>query len=105
MTRYPSPLDLWITGYQIWATTIEAQAVVAMRMMGMANLWNVTPYENTRMIIEKPQAFGRAAMVAGLAMSTGKQPHEIVKSATSTIRKKTRSNARRLAKRGPKIGA
>ena len=103
MPKHPSPLDYWSTGYAMWMTALESQSVIAMRMMGMAGLWNVPPFENTRMISEKPEAFGRAAMAAGLAIATGKHTNEILKDTTKQIRRKTRSNARRLAKRGPKF--
>ena len=100
MTRKIAPFDLWAQSYELWATAIEAQSVVAMRMMGMAGIWNVTPFETTRMITEKPEVFGRAAMAASIGMMTGQRPDRIMRSATQKIRRKTRSNARRLAKRG-----
>jgi hypothetical protein len=79
----------------------EAQAVIAMRMMGMAGMWSVAPTETTRMISEKGAAYSSAMKAAGRAAMSGKRPDEIAEAALRPIRRKTRSNSRRLARRGP----
>jgi len=57
----PPPVAYWANAYQIGLVIAEAQAVVAMRMMGMAGVWSVTPAEDARMMSEKVQALTRAA--------------------------------------------
>lgn len=79
----------------------EAQMVIAMRMMGMAGLWRVTPSENARMSSEKFTAFGQSAMAASTALVTGKSPAQVTEAALKPIARTTRSNVKRLARRGP----
>ena len=103
MRRTPTPLDLWTTGLELTLLAAETQAVMAMRLWGMAGLWNVTPHENTRMVSEKASAITQSAMNTGFAALSGKRADEVVTVAVKPLRKKTRSNARRLIKRGPKL--
>ncbi len=79
----------------------EAQQVIAMRMMGMAGGWRVTPAENARMVREKSQAAMASGIAAHRAMAAGASPHGIALAALKPVRSKTRANAARLAKRGP----
>jgi hypothetical protein len=92
--------------WRLWAQMAmigwEAQAVIAMRLLGMGGVWSVTPSENTRMVTEKAAAFTTAAMQGALAAAQGKRPDEIAQTMLRPIRRKTRSNSRRLARRGPK---
>ena len=82
----------------------QANMVIAMRMMGMAGGWNVTPAENKRMVDEKTDA----AMASGTAMMraamAGKGPVAVAEAGLAPVARKTRANAKRLAKRGPKVG-
>jgi hypothetical protein len=79
----------------------EANMVIAMRLWGMAGIWNVTPNENRRMVDEKSSA----AMASGAAMvraiSAGHGPAAVAMAGLKPVRAKTRANAARLAKRGP----
>lgn len=102
MSRSASLLDPWITLVHTTQMFAEAQTVIAMRMLGMAGFWSVTPGETYRMVFEKPAAFTQAAQAAGTAMLSGKAPHQVAAAAINPIRRKTRANSRRLAKRGPK---
>jgi hypothetical protein len=81
----------------------EAQAVIAMRLMGMAGGWNVTSGENSRMVSEKAAAFTDAAMKMGFATMQGQRPDQVMLAALQPVRRKTRGNARRLSKRGPRL--
>lgn len=78
---------------------MEANAVIWMRLWGMAGLWNVTRSEPTRMVREKQTAFAKASSAAAMAAMTGRDP---ASAALKPIRNRTRSNVRRLGKRGPK---
>jgi hypothetical protein len=102
MSRRATPFDLWRAGMQGWMLMAEAQAVIAMRMWGMAGLWNVTPSENSRMVSEKATALPQSALAASQAAMAGKRPDEVMTAAIRPLRRKTGANARRLTKRGPK---
>lgn len=98
------PFDWWLLGWQTSVMLAEAQAVIAMRMMGLAGFWAVHPSESLRMIAEKPAAYARAAEAAGRAAFAGKAPHEIAGAALRPVRRKTRANSRRLVRKGPGPG-
>ncbi|THH36260.1 antifreeze protein [Aliishimia ponticola] len=84
---------------------LDAQMVMTMRMMGMAGLWSVTPAEQSRMVSEKTEAFTDAAAASARAMARGGSPADIAAAALKPVRRKARSNAKRLAKRGPNTRA
>ncbi|WP_420556399.1 antifreeze protein [Roseovarius sp.] len=100
MARVLTPVDLWSNAFQAAMIVAEAQAVIAMRMWGIAGVWSVTPSENSRMVSEKAFALTRAATDAGTAALRGRRADQVVAAAMKPIRQKTRANARRLAKRG-----
>lgn len=80
---------------------MEAQMVIGMRMMGMAGLWRVMPSENARMSSEKVSAVTQSAIATSAAMMTGKSPSFIAEAALKPIARRTKSNVKRLAARGP----
>ncbi|MHA6346099.1 antifreeze protein [Roseivivax sp. CAU 1761] len=98
-----NPVDYWTASLQLGLLAVETQAVMAMRLWGMAGLWNVTGTENSVMVNEKPGALIDSAMSAVAAGLRGAPPDQIMLSAIRPLRNKTRSNSRRLAKRGPKF--
>jgi hypothetical protein len=79
----------------------EANMVIAMRMFGMAGLWNVTPAENKRMVDEKSTAAMASGAAMARAMVAGKSPAAIAMAGLRPVRAKTRANVARLSKRGP----
>lgn len=81
----------------------EAQSVIAFRLLGMAGVWSVAANENRRMVEEKLPAFTESLVAATLAGSHGGSPAEIVSASVKPLRKRTRQNSRRLAKRGPRL--
>lgn len=95
--------NLMRAAMQMTAVTIEAQAVILMRIWGMAGLWNVTPQENRRMVTEKVTAALKSQQAAATALLAGRSPAQTVTAALAPIRKKTSSNLVRLTKRGPKL--
>lgn len=103
MSRHATPLELWKTGYELWCLSIESQAVMTMRVMGMAGGWSVDRHENTRMVNEKSEAFGKAMIAATRATAAGKRPDQIIAASTKPLRRKTRANTKRLVRRGPKL--
>ncbi len=64
----------------------------------MLGLWAVAPGENNRMVAEKAPAFAEAAIIASQAAMAGRRPDEIMGVWVKSLRRKTRSNARRLRK-------
>ena len=103
MAKYMNPLDMWSTSLEVGMMALEAQAVIAMRLMGMAGVWSVTKTETSRMVTEKSAAMTKSMMNAGTATMRGASPEKIVAEAIKPYRQKTRANSRRLAKRGPKL--
>ncbi|MCO6383171.1 antifreeze protein [Oceanicola sp. 502str15] len=95
-----SPAALIRLQMQMAMMTMEVSAVIWMRMMGMAGAWNVTGGENKRMVREKQLAFVKSAQGASLAAMSGR---DVAAAALRPLRQKTRANASRLAKRGPKL--
>ncbi|RWR08511.1 antifreeze protein [Paenirhodobacter populi] len=94
--------DLFKISYQFMAMAVEAQAVIWMRLWGMAGAWNVTPSENHRMVSEKVAAAMQAQTAAAMAMMSGKPAINVAAAAVRPYRRKTSSNVSRLSKRGPK---
>lgn len=103
MARAASPFDLWTNTVQLSMIAAEAQWVIALRLMGMAGLWSVTPRENKLMVSEKFQAMTKSMTDASRAAVSGKSGDQILTAALKPIRTKTRANASRLTKRGPKF--
>lgn len=82
-----------------WTTLmLEAQTVMALRLMAMSGMIPARPGETTRMVAEKGPAMGRAFADATEAMMRGKNPDEIMIAAMAPIGRKVRSNRKRLTR-------
>lgn len=97
------PLQSWQTGVKVATMLGEAQMVIAYRTLGQMGLWSTGPGETARMIQEKPAAFVQAATAAMTAARSGKRPDEILAAAVTPLGRRTRSNMRRLARRGASL--
>lgn len=97
--RKPTPFDLWRAGIEVGTLAFEAQAVVTMRMMGMAGIWPVAKSENRRMLSEKPPAFIKAAAAATNKAAKGGRIDEVVSVAAKSLSTKARANRKRLVRR------
>ncbi|MFN3822824.1 MAG: antifreeze protein [Pseudorhodobacter sp.] len=95
-----TPADALRLGYQMSMLTIEAQSVIAMRLWGMAGLWNVAPSENNRMVSEKSTAMFAAGLAVQRAVASGASATDTALAAIKPLRRRTGSNARRLSRRG-----
>lgn len=93
-------MHMWLTGVQMMHLTMETQAVITMRLLGMAGFWPVSRTETQRMWAEKPGAFVESGGAAVMAAMQGKRPDQIADAAIRPLRRKTRANTRRLSKRG-----
>ncbi len=103
MKKLVSPGDALALSVRTGMMLAEAQMVIGMRMLGMMGLWRVAPSENRRMLAEKLAAGSEAAIAVSQAMLAGKSPVAVAEAALKPVRRRTRANAGRLAKRGPKI--
>lgn len=102
MTRRPAtPLDYWALGIRTAQMMAEAQVVIALRLLGLAGGWPVSPSEVSRMVQEKGPAFVKAAGEATAAAMKGRRPDQIAGAALRPIGAKTRANTRRLSKGRP----
>jgi hypothetical protein len=82
---------------------LETQAVMTMRLLGMAGAWSVLPSENNRMVSEKAPAFASAAQAATRAAMAGAPPLAVADAWARPLRRRTGANARRLGRRGPRL--
>ncbi|WP_395541232.1 antifreeze protein [Neotabrizicola sp. sgz301269] len=100
---YPmmTPTQMISLSFKTGMMLMEAQMVIGMRMMGMAGLWCVLPSENARMSSEKVAAYGQSAVAATTAAMTGKSPAQVAEAALKPVARATKSNVKRLARRGP----
>lgn len=97
----PSPFGYLRLGLQMGVMMTEAQMVIGMRMLGLMGMWRVSPGENTRMITEKLVAAQQAGLAATRATLAGKPPEVAATLALKPVRRRTRSNVIRLARKGP----
>ncbi len=97
----PNPASLIRLGFHTGIMLAEAQMIVGMRMLGMMGMWRVSPTENSRMVTEKLVAAQQAALAATRATMAGKPPAVAAALALKPVRRRTRSNVIRLARKGP----
>ena len=101
--RLSDPLAPARIGWTFVALAAETQAVMAMRIMGMAGAWPVLPSENARMMSEKAPAFADAATAATRAVMAGAPPLAVADAWARPLRRRTKANARRLGRRGSRL--
>ncbi|MBY5931771.1 antifreeze protein [Tateyamaria omphalii] len=89
--------------YSLTYLALETQAVMTMRILGMAGLWPVTRSENKRMLDEKLSAMTEAQWAMWRASLGLGGPSAVLAAGLRPLRVKTRSNARRLGKRAFKV--
>jgi len=94
--------DYMTASVQMGHMLVEAQMVIAMRLMGFGGFWRLGPGEEQRMWAEKLEAAQQSGAALAGALMAGATPARAVKAAIKPIRARTKSNVRRLAGRGPK---
>ncbi|WP_156894309.1 hypothetical protein [Rhodobacter xanthinilyticus] len=97
-----APLSLTL---EVARIGMEAQAVIAMRLAGMAGFWETPPSEFVRMVAEKPQAAVEAVEAATLAAIRGGSADEVMHAGLREIGRHTAGNFARLSQMGPSFGA
>jgi hypothetical protein len=90
--------DPWITlGMRVFQLGIEAQSVMALRIMRLASGDARGQDELNRMVIEKMTALAEAQMAAATAIMNGHKDHVVARRALTVFRKRVRDNRRRLS--------
>jgi hypothetical protein len=84
---------------QAFRLGIEAQSVIALRMMRLASGGAKAKAEMSRMVIEKAAAIAEAHVAATMAAAKGGKDHVVAGKALKVFRKRVRANKRRLARR------
>ncbi|WP_299043221.1 antifreeze protein [uncultured Tateyamaria sp.] len=100
--RKPSALDPFGMGANAWNLAYlmaEAQAVIGMRLLGMAGVFPVGPTENKRMVSEKVSALTESQIAMWRETLTLQPVNTVLAAGIAPLRRKTRANARRLTKR------
>jgi hypothetical protein len=78
---------------------IEAQSVIALRMMRLAAGGARGRTEATRMVAEKVGALAEAQTAAGAAILTGRRPKIVAGKVLNAYKKRVSANRRRLSRR------
>jgi hypothetical protein len=90
--------DPWITlGMRVFQLGLEAQSVMALRMMRLASGDARGQDELNRMVVEKMTALAEAQMAAAAAIMNGHKDHVVARKALTVFRKRVRDNRRRLS--------
>ena len=77
---------------------LEAQQVIALRLMRLAAGGALAESEASRMIAEKVEAFSEAQAATAIAAMKGHTSKQVAKKALGVYKKRIRGNRRRLTK-------
>jgi hypothetical protein len=92
-------LNPWLSfGLKAWQIGLEAQSVIALRMLRLAAGGVRAEAEASRMVTEKIMASGEAQMAAAMAAMGGHKEHVIAAEALNVYGKRVRANRRRLSR-------
>ena len=80
---------------------VEAQSVIAMRLLGTAGLWHLPAQENHRMVAEKWKAAIDAGWAAWRVAALGGAPLAVALAYAQPVGRATRANSRRLSSGHP----
>jgi hypothetical protein len=87
----------WDLSWATWQMTLEAQEVIALRMMKFASGGDLGGHEALRMVTEKAQTAMQAQFGIAQAMMSG-SPENATGHALALYRRKIRANRRRLTR-------
>lgn len=94
--RFPQPTDFFWPSFHAGMMLLEAQAVIALRLWGMAGGWPMGWQEHLRMVTEKAAAAGESG--AAMMRATGKGPGAVALAGVKPVRRRTRANVKRLTR-------
>ena len=77
---------------------MEAQSVIALRMLRLATGGARMEAEASRMVTEKVAAAAEAQVVAAVSALSGRSPHVVVSQAPRVVKKRVRANKRRRSR-------
>lgn len=105
MSRKPQfdPMALWMLGFEYSRMMMEAQSVIAMRLMGMSGFWGMSRGEETRMVTEKQKAFMDSGLAMWKAALGSKAPEAVLRAGIKPLGRATSGNVRRLSRKGPRL--
>jgi hypothetical protein len=93
-------LNPWISfSLKAWQLGLEAQNVIALRMLRLATGGARADAEATRMVTEKIVAAGEAQVAAATTVILGRKGHVVAGKALGAYGKRVRANKRRLSRR------
>jgi len=93
-------LNPWLVlSFKAFQLGVEAQGVIALRMMRLASGGAAGEAEMSRMVIEKTAAVAEAQVTAAAAVMAGQKDHVVAGKALRVFRKRVRANKRRLSRR------
>jgi hypothetical protein len=78
---------------------LDAQSVIALRMMRLASGGPAAEAEMSRMVVDKAEAIVEAQGAATAAVMTGSKDHVVAGKTLDVFRKRVRANKRRLSRR------
>jgi hypothetical protein len=84
---------LWLSTYRFG---LEAQQVIAARLLGFSRADAASPVEAARMVNEKIAALFEGQLAAGLAVATGQSGMAALAEFAKPYRRRVRANHRRL---------
>jgi hypothetical protein len=89
----------WLSfGLKAWQVGLEAQGVIALRMLRLAAGGARAEAEASRMVTEKIFAAGEAQVAATAAAMRGRKKHVVAGKALNAYSKRVRANRRRLSR-------
>lgn len=91
-------LQFWQGYFRLAQIGLDANAVIAMRIVRLASGGALAQREMQRMVAEKGQAIAESQMAAAARMTMGAGMAEAAKSASNVYRRKVRANRRRLSR-------
>jgi len=100
MPTIPNPFDYMRLGFDMTRLGIETHSVIALRMLGMAGVWDTPFDENYRMVAEKHGAFLLAGSAVIDGARQGQHPLSLARAAMEPLDQATSQNRQRLSERG-----
>jgi hypothetical protein len=90
-----NPFSAWLTNIGF---AIEAQQVIGLRLLRLAQGNTLATKEASAMIAEKIAAFSESQIAAGLALTSGCSIHAAMGCAAAPYRRRVRANHKRLTR-------
>jgi hypothetical protein len=92
-------MNPWTYSLALTRFAIEAQTVIALRMLRLASGGALAGREARRMIMEKGKALTMAQLSAAAALASGRTPRTAGKRSFGTYKRAVSKNRRRLSRR------